>query len=100
MTRLPGLVYVSVVAALIAMASPASAQYSGDISGLSCNALWQARNQIYKDAGYCFKTARAIRAFGNRGCRYNNEAAVPLSAQDHRDIAMFQQVEREKRCPQ
>jgi hypothetical protein len=85
---------------LIAVASPASAQYSGDISGLSCNALWQARNQIYKDAGYCFKTARAIRFFGNGGCRYNNEAAVPLSAQDQRDIAMFQQVEREKRCPQ
>jgi hypothetical protein len=35
--------------------------------GQSCSQLWYARNAIYADAGYCFKTARAIRVFG-RGC--------------------------------
>jgi hypothetical protein len=34
---------------------------------MSCDQLWYARNAIFADAGYCFKTKRAIRAFG-RGC--------------------------------
>src|SRR6478736_4490831 len=36
----------------------------------SCDRAWEERNAIYKDAGYCFKTPKAIAAFGNRGCRY------------------------------
>jgi hypothetical protein len=43
---------------------PAQAQ---DYSSMSCDQLWYARNSIYSDAGYCFKTARGIAAFG-RGC--------------------------------
>jgi hypothetical protein len=56
----------------------------------SCASLWYRRNQIYKDAGYCFKTARAIRAFGNAGCSYDDINDVPLSVYQHaimRDIA-------------
>jgi hypothetical protein len=34
---------------------------------MDCDELWYARNEIYADAGYCFKTKRAIRAFG-RAC--------------------------------
>jgi len=45
----------------------------------TCNDLWVERNSYYKDAGYCFKTARAIAYFGNAGCQYDNEAALPLS---------------------
>src|SRR5207249_301574 len=41
--------------------------------GASCDDLWVARNTIYKNRGYCFKTQRAISYFGNAGCRYNNE---------------------------
>ena len=37
-------------------AAPAAAQ---DL----CDEMWSERNAIYKDAGYCFRTARAIRAF-------------------------------------
>lgn len=33
----------------------------------SCGQLWYARNSIYSAAGYCFKTAQAIGAFGE-GC--------------------------------
>jgi hypothetical protein len=51
---------------------PASAQDA-------CQSLWVARNSIYRSAGYCFKTARAIRYFGNSGCSYDNEADLPLS---------------------
>jgi hypothetical protein len=49
-------------------------------SAQSCQDLWVERNQYYKDAGYCFKTQRAISYFGNAGCIYNNESSVPLSA--------------------
>ena len=33
----------------------------------------------YKAAGYCFKTPRGINYFGNAGCRFDSENAVPLS---------------------
>jgi YARHG domain len=32
-----------------------------------CSKLWRQRNNIYADAGYCFKTTRAIREYG-RDC--------------------------------
>jgi hypothetical protein len=37
------------------------------LSEYSCDALWHERNTIYARNGYCFKTDRAIEAFG-RGC--------------------------------
>jgi hypothetical protein len=63
---------VGIIAAAAALAvlgpfggsSPAGAQ---NYRQMSCDALWYARNQIYADFGYCFKTRRAIREFG-RGC--------------------------------
>ena len=42
----------------------ASAQ---DYRDMSCRELWFARNQIYADKGYCFKTDRARAEFG-RNC--------------------------------
>lgn len=35
--------------------------------GMSCDDLWRARNEIYARNGYCFKTPRAVSAFG-KGC--------------------------------
>ncbi|MGV2978717.1 YARHG domain-containing protein [Camelimonas sp. ID_303_24] len=49
------------------------------VQGGACTDLWTERNEIYKGAGYCFKTRRAITTFGNAGCQYDNEADVPLS---------------------
>jgi hypothetical protein len=47
-------------AAVSLAAAPAHAQ--------SCQDLWTERNGYYQANGYCFKTARAIRYFGNGGC--------------------------------
>ncbi len=69
------------------------------LAGFPCDELWAERNAKYKDAGYCFKTARAIRAFGNAGCRYDDIADVPLSARQRADIADIQRQERENDCP-
>lgn len=70
--------------------SPAQAQ--------SCGEAWFQRNQIYKDNGYCFKTARAIRAFGNAGCSYDDVGDVPLSARQRAIVADLRAFERMNGC--
>ncbi|KMO30285.1 hypothetical protein VQ02_28240 [Methylobacterium variabile] len=84
----------TVVAALLLAsgAAPGMAQ--------SCDEFWYQRNMIYKEAGYCFKTAAAIKNFGNAGCKYDDQADVPLSARDRAEIANIRAMERAKRCPQ
>ena len=74
----------------ILAAAPAKAQ--------SCQELWVQRNAIYKRAGYCFKTRRAIRYFGNAGCSYDSQAAVPLSRGERARIARIKRLEREYGC--
>jgi YARHG domain len=64
----------------------------------SCQNLWVERNTYYKAGGYCFKTLRAIRYFGNAGCRYDNENAVPLTAAEQRRIAEIVIQERIQGC--
>lgn len=65
----------------------------------ACADLWTARNEIYKAQGYCFRTQRAIAAFGNAGCQYDSIEDVPLSANDRRAIADILRQERALRCP-
>jgi len=43
--------------------APQSAQ-AQSLQGMSCDDLWYARNQVYADRGFCFKTQRARAAFG------------------------------------
>lgn len=86
------LLTVAALAAFCAAGGPARAQ-----NGF-CRDLWYRRNAIYKDAGYCFRTADAIRAFGNAGCQYDDMASVPLSPVDHRIVAGIVEQEREAGC--
>ena len=65
----------------------------------TCEDLWYARNEIYKAQGYCFRTARGIRAFGNAGCQYDDVGDVPLSASQRRVIADIAREDRARRCP-
>ncbi|BCB19814.1 YARHG domain-containing protein [Bosea sp. ANAM02] len=76
-----------------AMVTPAPA------NAQACADLWTARNEIYKAQGYCFRTQRAIAAFGNAGCQYDSIEDVPLSANDRRAIADIVRQERALRCP-
>ena len=76
----------------------ASLTASPALAAFPCDELWGERNAIYKDAGYCFRTERAIRAFGNSGCKYDELADVPLSARQRADIADTQRQERENGC--
>jgi YARHG domain-containing protein len=43
---------------------------------VSCQVLWEVRNIIFKERGYCFGTAKAVKAFGNAGCLYHDVARV------------------------
>ncbi|WP_332686470.1 YARHG domain-containing protein [Bosea sp. (in: a-proteobacteria)] len=76
---------------LLCAPTPAAAQ--------SCEALWYQRNEIYKAQGYCFRTQRGIRAFGNAGCQYDDVNEVPLSARQREQIAWLQREERAYGCP-
>ncbi|WP_342148027.1 YARHG domain-containing protein [Methylorubrum sp. SB2] len=78
-------------ALLACAATPAAAAFP-------CDELWGERNAIYKDAGYCFRTDRAIRAFGNAGCKYDDIADVPLSARQRATVADIVRQERENGC--
>lgn len=72
---------------------------SRDFGSFTCADLWQARNAIFKAAGYCFKTSRAISQFGNAGCKYDDIKQVPLSDSDQNQIGRIKSAERLKRCP-
>ena len=80
--------------AAVALETTVTLSYAQD-----CQALWVERNSYYKQAGYCFKTARAIAYFGNAGCLYDNENRVPLSAQVRARIDQIVRIERAYRCP-
>jgi hypothetical protein len=86
----------SLLAGLVAVTSVA---FSQNPYRMGCSELWYERNKIFKDAGYCFTTARAIRAFGNAGCAYDSQEDVPLSDRDRQYVNMLQRIEREKGCP-
>jgi YARHG domain-containing protein len=81
------------IAAAILAAAAVAAQAQG-----ICQSLWVERNSIYKEAGYCFKTARAINYFGNGGCRYDVEAALPLSQSQRAQIGRILAMERANGC--
>lgn len=69
------------------------------LDGPNCQFLWTMRNAIYKERGYCFRTQRGIRAFGNAGCLYDDVEAVPLSAIERANAVTILRAERMKGCP-
>lgn len=83
---------------LVTLALAGFAASAANAQGSVCHRLWVERNRIYADNGYCFKTQRAIRYFGNRGCRYEYQDDVPLSRGDRARIADIQAEERDMGC--
>jgi hypothetical protein len=65
---------------------------------LSCQILWEVRNRIYKENGYCFHTQKAIQVFGNAGCKYDDAGDVPLNAAERHNVAAIKKVEAKKGC--
>lgn len=67
--------------------------------GPTCDFLYQMRNRIYAEHGYCFQTARGQAEIGNDGCRTGNMAAIHLSRIEQANVATIQRAERAKYCP-
>ncbi len=88
------------LASLIMAASlgGAAAQTYSDFARMSCRELWAERNQIYRVAGYCFQTKRAIDFFGNAGCVYDRQADVPLDSYQRQRLADIMRAERSRGC--
>lgn len=90
---------LTALATLGMMSAPIPAR-AGDIQGdaYSCEELWVMRNQIFKNAGYCFKTEKAITYFGNGGCTYDHQDDVPLSDIDRIVIRDAKKSEARQGC--
>ena len=78
----------------------ASSQYfsKASLAELGCQPLWEVRNRIYKDRGYCFHTASGINMMGNQGCFINNQGSVPLNVYESANVGAIRSVERAKSC--
>ena len=63
-----------------------------------CDILWEMRNGIYKEHGYCFHTPKAIEHFGNAGCLYDDAESVPLNAVERDNVVIIKGVEQQKGC--
>lgn len=69
-----------------------------DLRQLSCQALYEVRNGIYFQNGYCFKTARALDIFGDDGCWVEDQEDVELNRVERYNISQIVAVERQKGC--
>jgi hypothetical protein len=71
-----------------------SSAHAQNAAGMSCDALWYARNAIYARNGYCFKTDRGRAAFG-AGC-FPPYGAVSGGEQNR--VNELQYWERQRGC--
>ena len=71
---------------------------TSDLKQLGCQPLWEVRNWIYKENGYCFHTPKAIKAFGNAGCLYDDTAQVPLNSVERYNVKAVKKVEANNGC--
>jgi hypothetical protein len=65
-----------------------------DLTGLDCDQLWHARNEIYARNGYKFLTARAKAEFGDAGTTRNPK----LNRFEEKNIALIQAAEAAAYC--
>ena len=69
-----------------------------DLADFGCDTLYDVRNIIYKENGYCFSTSKAIERFGNDRCRFADPLRVPLNEIERRNIAIIRAAERQRAC--
>jgi len=112
--RVVGITATSIMAAvLVVLLAPAPARAncyeligctntdyfkSYQLKQLGCQILWDVRNTIYKENGYCFHTQKTINYFGNAGCKYDDVALVPLNHVERSNVSAIKKVEAKKGC--
>ena len=83
------------ILSIAAIGLAASISIAAQASAASCYDLWYARNQIYAENGYCFKTQLGRDTFGNEGCFTRNPK---LSKFEARDVKEIKQEEKKRGC--
>jgi hypothetical protein len=69
-----------------------------DLARFSCQILAEIRNGIFAENGYCFRKLKWQRQFGNKGCRFTQVSAVPLSRIERANVGAIRRAERLKGC--
>jgi hypothetical protein len=69
-----------------------------DLREFSCQILWDVRNTIYKENGYCFQTKKAKKYFGNEGCWITNQSKVKLNSYEKYNVGQIVAVEDALGC--
>jgi hypothetical protein len=72
--------------------------YLASPDGPTCDFLYQMRNRIYAEHGYCFKTARGIAEIGNAGCHISDINQVALSQIERDNAATILKAENARHC--
>jgi hypothetical protein len=67
-----------------------------EVAGLSCDALWEARNEMFHRHGYCFETARGLAVFGREGCRTTSQDV--LNAVERANFRILRSLELRRQC--
>jgi hypothetical protein len=91
-------VFVLFLGLLFPLAAPVLPAAAQGLWSLSCGDLWYQRNAIFARNGFCFKTDRAMRVFGNANCTYYVEADVPMSQDERQQVGIIRDIERQKGC--
>ncbi len=71
---------------------------TSDLENLSCQTLWEVRNQIYHENGYCFQSERAAATFSNDSCSISHAADVTLNNHERSNIERIKSVEKSRGC--
>ena len=80
---------------LAVIASPLVLGASAPARAESCYDLWYARNIIYAENGYCFKTELGKETFSGYDCWTRNPA---FSRSERREVAAIKAEERSRGC--
>lgn len=69
-----------------------------ELRRLSCQSLYEVRNAIYFQNGYCFKTERALGIFGDDECWVEDMEDVRMNVYERNNAALILSVEKQKGC--
>jgi hypothetical protein len=94
-----GLILICALWSTVGRANHLDDREFADIMALSCNQLYNLRNQFFHEKGLCFTRPEAVRIFGNVGCKYKSSDDLPMTARETKLMKIWVQIERDKGCP-
>ncbi len=68
-------------------------------ASLTCEELWERKQEIYRSNSYCLTDEAAIAKFGNDGCRFKELSEVSFSGADTNKLDLIARNEERKSCP-